>query len=135
MCVQNYIKIIGLWLTITPKFFRCAAYKARYARAPLRGAKQGCPHRPQGAKRACPVQKSAPRLTIIVRGLVFAERSTLFTPRLVLLRAKRGTWPLGGRVDWRPPFDAADGARACAEHSNLPFTTTRARRVSECCVC
>ena len=45
-------------------FPRCAAYKARYARAPLRDAKQGCPHRPQGAKRACPVQKSAPRLTI-----------------------------------------------------------------------
>ena len=45
-------------------FPRCAAYKARYARAPLRGAKQGCPHRPQGAKRACPVEKSAPRLTI-----------------------------------------------------------------------
>ena len=29
----------------------------------LRGAKRGCPHRPQGAKRVCPGQKCAPRLT------------------------------------------------------------------------
>ena len=55
---------IGLWLTITPKFSPLRVPKAHYARAPLRGAKQGCPHRPQGAKQVCPVQKSAPRLTI-----------------------------------------------------------------------
>jgi len=33
----------------------------------LRGAKRGCPHRPQGAKRVCPGQKCAPRLTFSPR--------------------------------------------------------------------
>ena len=65
-------------------FPRCAAYKARYARAPLRDAKQGCPHRPQGAKRACPVQKSAPRLTI---------------SRRTRMRRGRISGPLG-RIAW-----------------------------------
>ena len=43
---------------------RCAGKRARSARRRSAAPKQGCPHRPQGAKQACPRQKNDPRLLI-----------------------------------------------------------------------
>ena len=46
------------------KFSCCAGKRARSARRRSAAPKQGCPHRPQGAKQACPRQKNDPRLLI-----------------------------------------------------------------------